>query len=113
MTAKTETEVTLLDVLEAFDRTPPTPGDEGVIDALASTGASTIKRLEAIWDAEDQGMLHDGQILMIDGPHSYFALSDLGTEVLEKLRFDERTRLTSHVARGLLGDIEAEMAGTK
>lgn len=34
-----------------------------------------------------------------------------GLKTLEKLRFDERTRVTGKSARGLLADIEAEMAG--
>ncbi len=111
MSEENEAVVSLLAVLDAYACTPPTPGDEGVVDALADTGASLIKRLEAMWSADRGDMLHDGQIWTADGQHSYSALSDLGLKTLEKLRFDERTRVTGKSARGLLADIEAEMAG--
>lgn len=102
--------VSLLAVLEAFAFEPPTPGDEGVIDALASTGASVKKRMDAMWSAYMGGMLNDGGVWLVDG-QSYSFLTDLGLETLEKLRFYERTRVTGKVARDILADIEREMAG--
>ena len=58
MSAENEVEVRLIDVLETFARTPPSPGNAGVMDALStSTGAKRLKILEAMWSAEDEGLL--------------------------------------------------------
>lgn len=110
MRERNEVEVRLIDVLEAFACTPLTPGDEGVIDLLARTGASISKRLDAMWLANREGMLSAIEIGASYDLETCSELSALGIETLEKLRFDERTRLASLVARDILGDIEKEMA---
>lgn len=111
ISAGNKIEVSLLAVLEAFACTPLTPGDEGVIDALSATGASVKKRIDAMWVAYAAGMLREIEIGASYDLETCNELSALGIETLEKLRFDERTRITSRVARDILGDIEKEMAG--
>lgn len=111
MSAINEPVVSLLAVLDAYACTPPTPGDEGVTDALSRTGASLMKRLEAMWSADRGGMLDEIEIWASFDCQTCSELFALGLETLEKLRFDERTRITSKDLRGTLGDIEREMAG--
>lgn len=94
--------VSLIDVLEAFSRTPQSEGNLGVVDALMVTGASQMARFEAMWDAEDRRM--------VDGFNATGGwLSASGIDILERHRFDERTRASSKVARSLLDEIEADM----
>lgn len=111
MSARDEVEVRLIDVLEAFACTPLTPGDVCVIDALSATGASVKKRIDAMWSAHATGMLREIEIGAAYDLETCNELSTLGLETLERLRFDEQTRVTGKSARGILADIEAEMAG--
>ncbi len=111
MTTRDEVDVSLLMVLEAFACTPLTSGDEGVIDALSATGASIKKRIHAMWRAYTTGMLREIEFGASNDFETCSELSAHGVETLEKLRFDERTRVTSKAARGILGDIEKEMLG--
>lgn len=111
VSARDEVDVSMLAVLEAFASTPPTGGDEGVIDALAYTGASFKKRIHVMWCAYTTGMLREIETGAAHDLETCNELSTLGLETLERLRFDERTRVTSRVARDIMGDIEREMAG--
>lgn len=105
-----DAEVSLLAVLEAYACTPSTPGDEAVIDSLASTGASIEQRMDAMLSAYLGGMMDEIEILANLEYRTCQKLSELGFETLEKLRFDERTRIASRSAREILSGIEKEMA---
>lgn len=111
MNANTEIEVSLIDVLQAVESEPQTPGDSGVFDELAWTGAGCSKGLGAIWSADDLGMLREVEINWLGERRTCSVLSDLGIETLARHRFDEQTRVTGKTARGVLADIEAEMDG--
>ena len=111
MSEKNEIEVSLIDVLLAVESEPQTPGDSGVFDELAWTGAGCAKVLGAMWSAGDLGMLREIEIDWLGERRTCSVISELGLETLERHRFDERTRITSASGRGTLADIGREMDG--
>lgn len=102
-------EVSLLEVLQALESEPAALGYAGIFDALEKTGCSASKRLDAMWSPETQGFFKEIEFQAPDGQHKRCTLSALGLEMLERLRFEGRTRITSRSAREILGDIEKEM----
>ena len=120
--------ISLLDVLTAFSEQPATFGNAVVIKSLRFTGARVPARLAAIDEAHKLGMTRiiryagswggsygvygaDGEHLLewAAGEKYYdaLALSPLGIETLERLRFDARSLVSRDVGNALL----AEMAG--
>lgn len=119
--------ISLLDVLTAFSEQPATFGNAVVIKSLRFTSARVPARLAAIDEAHKLGMTRiiryagswcgsygvygaDGEDLIewAAGEKYYdaLALSPLGIETLERLRFDVRSRAGRDFGNALLAEMD-------